>query len=51
MKKMIESAGSVVIVATLPVAATSQFGSGGSFIFTNIFDSSKTQKYFILKLP
>ena len=31
--------------------ATNQFSSGGGFVFTNIFDSSKTRQYFILKLP
>ena len=33
------------------VLATNQFGSGGGFNFTNIFDSSAAQQFFILRLP
>jgi hypothetical protein len=33
------------------VIATNQFGSGGGFNFTNIFDSNETRQFFILRLP
>ena len=33
------------------VLATNQFGSGGGFNFTNIFDSSAARQFFILRLP
>lgn len=31
--------------------ATNQFGSGGGFNFTNIIDSDKAQRFYILRLP
>jgi glucuronoarabinoxylan endo-1,4-beta-xylanase len=33
------------------VISTNQFGPGGGFNFTNTFDSSKAQQFFILRLP
>jgi hypothetical protein len=33
------------------IIATNQFGSGGRFNFTNPFDSSQAQQFYILRLP
>ena len=38
-------------LANWTIIATNQFGSGGGFIFTNTFDFSDAQQFFILRLP
>jgi hypothetical protein len=38
-------------LANWMILATNQFGPGGGFGFTNILDSSKTQQFFMIRLP
>jgi hypothetical protein len=38
-------------LANWPVIATNQFGSDGSFNFTNSCNPSSPQKFYLLKLP
>jgi glucuronoarabinoxylan endo-1,4-beta-xylanase len=38
-------------LANWTMLATNSFGAGGGFVFTNTFDSSKPQQFYILRLP